>query len=145
MSPNRWLGQYNDRVELLFVDTYTQLQFTIVRPLMLIIGSRRDHASLQPSTPYAPRPRRAPSSRPLELDVIPGIAPPAIRAVPYVVELAYAHIPKWLREMLTLPEGGKTRDAIKKFGKEVLPVACDPQTHGEYFKALLWAEEFRSE
>lgn len=63
-------GRYEDRAEILFEDTQLGKEFVIVRALRVIVGSRADHAALQPTAPYVPRRRtnRAPVN-----EVIPGI------------------------------------------------------------------------
>ena len=63
-------GRYEDRAEILFEDTQLGKEFVIVRPLRVIVGSRADHAALQPTAPYVPRRRtnRAPAN-----EVVPGV------------------------------------------------------------------------
>ncbi|KAH9948069.1 P-loop containing nucleoside triphosphate hydrolase protein [Amylocystis lapponica] len=130
-------GLYEDRAELIFEDLSVRQRFVIVRCLRATVGSRAEHEKLKPKSPYIPR-KRMP--REAELDVIPGIPPPASGAIPYVVRLPRAEIPKSISSVLSQ---GKISQMISQFRQGILPSSINSQTYGRHFKALLWAEEHR--
>jgi helicase MOV-10 len=122
-------------LEILFEDTSVRKRFMIVRSLQAIVGSSADHALLQPVAPYkgSKRPARA-----VITHVIPGVSPEALKAVPWVVHLPLAKIPAGLLSALTQHSGSKIIDRIKS---TILPQTLDSQTHGQFFKHLIWIEE----
>ena len=63
-------GRYQDRAEILFEDTQLGKEFVIVRTLRVIVGSRADHAALQPIAPYVPHRR---TNRVPVKEVVPGV------------------------------------------------------------------------
>ena len=106
----------------------------IVRSLQAIVGSSADHAALQPVAPYkgSKRPVRA-----VITQVVPGVSPEALRAVPWVVRLPLAKIPAGLLSALSQRSVPKIIDRIKA----TIPKTLDSRTHGQFFKRLIWIEE----
>ncbi|KII91294.1 hypothetical protein PLICRDRAFT_105552 [Plicaturopsis crispa FD-325 SS-3] len=131
------IGRYDDRLEIVFEDLQLKQKFIIVRPLVAIVGSKADHELLRPKAPYVPRARVA---RADETDVIPGEAPPALRAIPYVGKLPLANIPPNFAVAL---DTGSLKEQIERVRASFLPAVLQSATHGRHFKYLLWAEEHR--
>lgn len=148
-------GRYEDRAEILFEDTQLGKEFVIVRALRVIVGSRADHAALQPIAPYVPRRRtnRAPVN-----EVVPGVvspsrmhqgrflpdiqAPESNAAIRWVVSLPQAAIPAHITSALKF---GATKDQVENIKRSALPQTFDATTYGRHFKTLLWVEEFQME
>ena len=133
------LGVYDDRVELLFEDTALRQKFVIARPIKAIVASP-EYRDLQPKAPFVPRKR---ASRDRELEVVPGDPPPALGAVRYVVPLPHNRIPPYMTKILS--SSGSLAATIRQFRGSILPGTLQDTTYGRHFKALLWAEEYRSE
>ncbi|TFK49292.1 P-loop containing nucleoside triphosphate hydrolase protein [Heliocybe sulcata] len=132
-------GHHDDRVEITFEDTQLNQQFVIVRFMRVIVGNKADYDRLKPTMAYTPRVR---SKREPEIEVVPGEAPPALDAMPYVVKLSHAHIPK---NILSVLATGSTQDKAKNLRRTVLPTSLDVASYSRHFKTLLWVEEKRSE
>jgi helicase MOV-10 len=132
-------GRYEDRIEIIFEDEALGQQFVIVRPLQAIVGSQADHDMLRPKAPFVPRKRTA---RKPETEILPGILPPALKAIPYVVKLAHAHIPKNLSETLST---GSVSDVVGRVRRIFLPKVWDSATYSRHFKNLIWIEEHQME
>lgn len=144
----RFIGRFEDRLELTFQDTQLNKTFIISRPLSAIIGNEADHEALKPVSPYIdPRLRsggravRSPVST-----VIEGVAPPSANAVNYVLPLPRAAMPKHLLDLLSVAEqGGSLKQLNGDVRKIFMPNVLNSATYARHFKCLLWAEEFRTE
>ena len=135
----RFRGRFDDRLELIFEDAVLRQRFAIVRPVRSIVGSRADYETMKPKSPYIPRKR---TQRTPETDVVPGVPPPSQKIIPYIGQLPHARIPPRISSSLAKGEG---RRAVEFFRQSILPHELGSETHGRYFKTLLWAEEFRME
>jgi len=135
-----YVGRYQDRLELIFVDKRSAKQFTITRPLKAIVGYKGEYEALKPKTPYIPR---STSKRSPILEVVEGIKPPATFVIPYVDRLPRAPIPGHLVKILCSKESIAKMTARMKSGS--MPPVFNSITHGQHFKVLLWNEEFRME
>jgi len=132
-------GRYEDRVEIIFEDEGLGQQFVIVRPVRAIVGSQADHDLLRPKAPFVPRKRTA---RKPETEVLPGIPPPALNTIPYVVKLSLAAIPKNLSQTLST---GSSSDVVGRVRRIFLPKTWDSTTYSRHFKYLIWIEEHQME
>ncbi|OBZ77616.1 putative helicase MOV-10 [Grifola frondosa] len=132
-----YVGRYDDRVELVFEDASLGQRFAIVRSVHCIVGSKTDHDLLKPKAAYVPRKREV---REEARSIIPGVPPPALRVMPYVVNLAHANIPLHIISALSK---GSTLQMVDYLRRSILPPVFDSSTYGLHFKTLLWAEEFR--
>ncbi|TFK49293.1 P-loop containing nucleoside triphosphate hydrolase protein [Heliocybe sulcata] len=132
-------GHYEDRIEFVFEDVALRQRFVIVRFTRIIVGDRAAYDSLKPTAPYIPRIRLR---REPETKVVPGDAPPATNAIPYVVKLQPAYIPKNIAPSM---DTGSTRDKVNAVRSSILPTVLDAMSHARHFKTLLWIEEKRSE
>ncbi|KAH9943568.1 P-loop containing nucleoside triphosphate hydrolase protein [Amylocystis lapponica] len=133
------LGRYEDRIELVFDDTARHQRFVIVRSVKGTVGSNVDHELLKPKAPYVPRQR---TERDTEAEVVRGVRPPALDAIPYTGTLPRASIPQNISLALS---NGSTFRVVRQFRDTFLPSRLDGATYGRHFKALLWAEEYRME
>jgi helicase MOV-10 len=132
-------GLYTDRVEITFFDPQLNQQFAIVRAIKAIVGSKADYELLKPRAPYVPRTRH---TRQEELEVIPGEAPPTLKAIPWVVKLPEAAIPAPLHSVLSK---GSIGEVVRHTQSNFLPSTFESKTYARHFKHILWAEEYRSE
>ncbi|TFK28524.1 RNA helicase [Coprinopsis marcescibilis] len=136
----RFIGRYEDRLELVFVDTQLRKKFVISRPLNVIVGSKSEHEALKPALPYTPRPR---TTREPEKNVVEGVPPPSSSSIPYVVSLPRAPIPNHLLVVLNGTESvAKQVEHIKRVH---LPSKVSGLTYARHFKNLLWIEEHKTE
>ncbi|GBE89135.1 P-loop containing nucleoside triphosphate hydrolase protein [Sparassis crispa] len=124
---------------MVFKDTVLQQQFVIVRLVKAIVGSQADHELLKPKSPYVPRKH---TTREPEREVVSGVPPESKNTIPYVVKLPRAEIPNRISSALSK---GSSANIITFFRQSVLPSTLDNKTHGQHFKALIWAEEHRTE
>ncbi|KAF8621326.1 hypothetical protein AX15_007864 [Amanita polypyramis BW_CC] len=135
----KYVGRYEDRIEMLFEDIQLDKRFIISKPLYAIVGSKTDHEALKAKAPYTIQPR---TTREPELKVIEGVQPPSTTAVPYVGRLPLAPIPSRLLSTLS---SGTTGDIITRIRRTYLPKEFNSETYGRFYKYLLWTEEYRSE
>jgi len=126
-------------MELIFEDTQLQTRFVIARTLSAIVGNKVDYDMLRPTAPYVPRYR---GNRQPATEVVEGVMPPAVRAVPYVVELPHASIASSL--LSTLSTGSQSQ-ILARVKTVFLPRTFDTQSYARFFKHLLWIEEFKME
>lgn len=133
-------GRYEDRLEILFEDSSLGYQrFVIVRPLKAIVGNKADYELLKAYAPFVPRKRIV---REPETQVLEGVLPPTLKAIPYVVALCRADIPKPLAVSLST---GPMQEVVSRIRRVFLPRIWDSNTYGRHFKNLLWVEEYRME
>jgi helicase MOV-10 len=133
------IGRYNDRVDIVFLDIQRRQRFIVSRTLHAVIGSKADHDLLKPVAPYAPRPR---TKREIETEVVPGERPESMNAVPWVVRLLQAKIPKRLFSTLS---GSSSSDMMGMLRQGYIPSTLTHKNYGNSFQALLWVEEFQME
>ncbi|KAF7971347.1 hypothetical protein HWV62_21363 [Athelia sp. TMB] len=139
-SPEVDYGRYEDRIEIFFEDSSLNYQrFVIVRPLKAIVGNKQDYELLKARAPFVPRKRVA---REPETEILEGVLPPTLKAVPYVVALCRADIPKALAVSLST---GPMHEVVSRVRRVFLPRIWDSSTYGRHFKNLLWVEEYRME
>lgn len=94
-----------------------------------------DWELLKPSAPY--KPRRKNKQEP-EKEVIPGIKPPQLASIKWVVDLPQAPIPKSLEDVLGNP---KVKSVFQSLKRAWLPGVFNSETYGRHFKCLLHVEE----
>jgi helicase MOV-10 len=135
-----YIGRYDDRIEFFFEDTRLRQTFLISRQLRAIVGNEADHNALRPVAPYVPRERK---TRAPETTVVPGVAPPAINTIPYVVALPRAIIPNHLLDLL---RSSKPLDQqIADVKRLYITGPLSTESYARHFKHLLWIEEHRME
>ncbi|KAJ8688671.1 hypothetical protein PTI98_013429 [Pleurotus ostreatus] len=132
-------GTCEDRLEMRFKDEKLGKEFAVSRRLSAVIGNRETLELLRPVAPYVPRQR---TTRLAEKEVVEGVFPPALKAIPYIGKLPHAHIPTQLATTLS---SGSRKEIIDRVRKAFLPKSVDGETYGRFFKNLLWIEEHRME
>jgi helicase MOV-10 len=76
-------------------------------------------------------------------DVVEGVRPPEMNAMPYVGKLPKATIPSHLASVLSSSRvAAKVAPMIKR---HFMPSALNADTYSRWFKQLLWAEEHQAE
>ncbi|CAA7269336.1 unnamed protein product [Cyclocybe aegerita] len=134
------IGRYVDRAEFIFQDTQLRKQFTITRTLKAVVGNQAEHEALMPRTPYTPR--RRTTQKPM-LELVEGIKPPALHAIPYIGRLPVANIPSQLQGILSGSQS--TTKLVDQIRRVFMPNVLDSDTYGRHHKTLLWIEEFKME
>ncbi|KAF9228744.1 RNA helicase [Gyrodon lividus] len=124
-------GRAGDRLEILFEDRSLAQRFVVVRNLSGIVGDVADYELLKVKTSFCPQPRAA---RREEKHVVPGVAPPALNAIPYVVKLPPAR-----------PPSTTVKRMSEQLRRVFLPRTFDASTYARQLKTLIWVEEFQSE
>ncbi|VDC03812.1 unnamed protein product [Peniophora sp. CBMAI 1063] len=138
------LGEYDDRLEVVFEDLAVRLEFTIARDLRAtVVGSREVHELLKPVSPYIQRLRVTDRDR--EVVALRGVPPPIPKTLLLKAKrLPLYEIPKPLNDILAKAQ--KELDAtIFKIRMSYLPSVLNGESYGQHWKALLWAEEHRAE
>ena len=82
-------------------------------------------------------------SRKLIIEVVEGVKPPALNAIPYVGRLPKAKIPSRLQSLLSSSQS--TKDLSAQVRKIFMPKVFDSNTYYRHFKHLLWIEEYKME
>ncbi|EMD34730.1 hypothetical protein CERSUDRAFT_158351 [Gelatoporia subvermispora B] len=132
------LGTYDGYVEITFEDAVKR-RFAIIRQVKATIGSVQDYQLLKPQVPYKGKAR---VPWPKVRAFVPGRRPPALDAVPWVKKLPQAEIQAFLLSILTAqPEN----EATAKLRTSHVPPTLNGYNHGEFFKLLLWIEEFKAD
>ncbi|KAF9440816.1 P-loop containing nucleoside triphosphate hydrolase protein, partial [Macrolepiota fuliginosa MF-IS2] len=137
----KYIGRYQDRIELQFEDRQLRKAFIISRTAKAIVGDRAIHEQLKAKAPYVPRVR---TTREPEVQVTEGAAAPSLNAIPYVTRLPPAVIPTHLLSALSI-SSQPTKENLSSIRRGFLPATLDAETHGRHFKALLWIEEHQME
>ena len=134
------IGRYEDRLELSFEDTQLRKRFGISRTLKAIVGDKATHEALKPKSPYIPRSR---SVRKEIGEVVEGVKPASLTAIPYVAPLPRALIPAHLQSILAGSES--VARVVAQIRKIFLPAQLNSANYGRQFRHLLWIEEFKME
>ncbi|KII91314.1 hypothetical protein PLICRDRAFT_104992 [Plicaturopsis crispa FD-325 SS-3] len=131
-------GRYDDTLELLFKDTQRRIQFAITRKLCATVGSREDHAQLQPSAPYVRR-----QYVPLEriLRIIPAERPPTWSQTKWVKKLLEFKAPEDLIATAFPPGLANIRAARAAVMQRYIPASLNQSNYTSRFQHLLWIEE----
>ncbi|KIY47323.1 RNA helicase [Fistulina hepatica ATCC 64428] len=133
-----FLGSYQDRLEIKFEDRKHGRQFVIVRNFEAVVGDQHDHDQFGARSVYVPR--KVVEEREPETNVIPEPPMPAFEAATkYVVSLPKAAIPRHIEDILSQKSNG---EVMRKF-KQLLPKSLNTFSYAQYFKPLLWAEEYK--
>jgi helicase MOV-10 len=86
-------------------------------------------------------PRKRAARQP-ETEVVGGVLPSSLNAVPYIVPLPKAPIPNGLAATLSTGASAAITSTVRRV---YLPEVLDSNTYARHFKHLLWIEEFRME
>jgi helicase MOV-10 len=130
-------SRYQDRVEFVFEDRSLQQRFVIIRDVRGIAGEEADHEMLRPKEEYKPKKWQP---RAQETSVVRGVRPPALHAIPWVVPLPEAPIPRLLADAVS---SGSVEEILARLKTSFLPTVLNSDTYGRHFKQLLWVEEAR--
>ncbi|KZS97366.1 P-loop containing nucleoside triphosphate hydrolase protein [Sistotremastrum niveocremeum HHB9708] len=132
-------GRFEERVNFVFHDNQLNQQFIIMRTLVAIVGDQADYEAFKPKAPYVRPTRRTRSG---VKDIVPGIAPPALDVIPWVVKLPQSPIPDYLSQMMST---GSHHDIERSIKDSILPRVFDSDTYGSYLSTLLHVEEYKME
>lgn len=126
-------------MKILFEDSSLRQRFATVRPLKATVGNKADYKLFKAYAPFVPRKR---VMRELETKIVEGVLAPTLKAIPYVIALCCADIPKPLAVSLST---GSMHKVVSRVRRVFLPRTWDSNTYGRHFKNLLWVEEYRME
>lgn len=128
-------GRSADRLELVFHDYALDTRFSITRTLNAVVGSQADWNILRPTAPYRPKARK---KRDGEREVLPGVRPPALATIKWVVKLPPADIPPDLERLVV---GRDIKAILRDVKKTRLPRELTRETHARWFSTLLHLDE----
>ncbi|KDQ32453.1 hypothetical protein PLEOSDRAFT_154632 [Pleurotus ostreatus PC15] len=97
-------------------------------PPRRISDPRLRASTLDSVAPYVPHQR---TTRLAEKEVVEGVFPPALRAIPYTGKLPHPHMPTHLATTLS---SGSRKEIIDWVWKAFLPRSVDSETYGPFFK-----------
>ncbi|KIY47326.1 P-loop containing nucleoside triphosphate hydrolase protein [Fistulina hepatica ATCC 64428] len=137
----RFLGTYQDRLEVTFEDQTLNRRLVIARVLNAVVGDTQDHEQFGARSVYRPR-RRVP--RQPETNVVPRPRMPmhdeAVKR--YSIPLPFAPIPRYLENILS---GGSNDEVVRRMKGRFECFSQPPSlpSYTEYFRLLLWSEEHK--
>jgi helicase MOV-10 len=134
-APRGQRGYYEDRIELILVDSSIQQQFTITRAVRAVVGVAADYEILKPIAPYKPRARQTGDWVEPEDE---GERPPALAMIKWVVPYPQAPVPQSVKDALI---SLVLKDRIRSVNETLLPSVLDDKTYARYYKTLLHVEE----
>lgn len=132
-----YAGQYEDTLELLFVDSRSNKRFIITRRVEATVGSREDHEHLKPTAPYV---RRQLASFQFNGPINTSIRPPVWTSTKWVTRLPEYSPPTKLIKAAYGPAAHPHRKALANV-KAFLPRDLNETTYEKYFQILLYVEE----
>lgn len=123
-------GQYEDTLELTFLDLARGERFVITRSVLAVVGSRELHERLKPTGPYV-RPKTSRHDQPKR--VVEHRRPSKWSHTKWVVKLPdFAPQP----DLINAAFGPKPSAAVKPF----IPT-FDLDNYAKFWQALIWIEE----
>lgn len=135
-SPKKLRGRFEDRIELVFEDPNRRQRFVITRPIHVTVGTKEDYEALKAKVPYVRHKQQI--QEPVN-NFIPGIPPPALGAIKWVVKLGVYAVPK---DLVEVAYGiGRLSDTVSRVQSSILPATFDNGTYANRFHTLLWLEE----
>jgi helicase MOV-10 len=123
---------------LVFLDGLTSKRFTIVKPLLSIVGDKEDYELLKPTAPYIPKHK---GQRDAVKELVPGEKPPALVDIIWAVKLQLYEIPKGLKTILDMPD---MKEKHRMLRSGFVPRELTAQSHARWFHVLLHTEEHQS-
>lgn len=132
-----YAGQYEDTLELLFVDARIKQRFVITRRVEATVGSREDHEHLRPTAPYV---RRQPALFQLNGPINTSIRPPVWTSTKWVTRLPEYSPPTNLIRAAYGPAAHSHKKALANV-KDILPRTLNETNYGRYLQILLYVEE----
>ena len=138
-SSNNQRGQFEDRLELYFTDLTLNEKFAITRPVRAIAGDKDDYELLRARAPYI-RPKA--SREHAITEFLPGVPPPALAEITWVVRLDHYDMPSGLKEVAF--GKGSSSDIAKRVRNAWLPKTFVGKTYGRQWSIILWIEEERA-
>ncbi|KAJ7096045.1 RNA helicase [Mycena epipterygia] len=131
-------GEYEDVLELIFLDTSTRERFLITRKLCAVVGSQDDHAQLKPKSAYS---RRKPAPFQFNGPIIRTLRPPNWGPIEWTTRLLEFKSPENLIQAAFGSHSGLNTKTVLQAVKRFLPSAFTINTYGEFFQVLLYIED----
>ncbi|KAJ7096052.1 RNA helicase [Mycena epipterygia] len=131
-------GEYEDVLELIFLDTSTRERFLITRKLHAVVGSQDDHAQLKPKSAYS---RRKPAPFQFDGPIIHTLRPPNWGPIKWTSRLPEFKPPENLIQAAFGSHSGSNTKTVLQAVKRFLPSAFTVKTYGDFFQVLLYIED----
>ncbi|KAJ7474539.1 P-loop containing nucleoside triphosphate hydrolase protein [Mycena galericulata] len=131
-------GEYEDVLELIFLESSTKERFLITRKLRAVVGSEDDHEQIKPKSAYARR-KLAPFQ--FNGPIIRSLRPPTWGPIKWASHLQEFKPPKDLIQAAFGPHPRSSAKALLQGVKRFLPSAFTANTYREQFQVLLYIED----
>ncbi|KAJ7199232.1 P-loop containing nucleoside triphosphate hydrolase protein [Mycena pura] len=129
-------GEYDDVLELIFLDTSRRERFLVTRTLHAVVGSKADYEQLKPKSAYTRRFRPAPFQ--FDGPIIRSLRPPTWGPVKWTSKLLEYKTPEKLINTV-FGSDEKTRTVLQR-AKQFLPSTFTVNTYSSHFQVLLYIE-----
>ncbi|KAJ7150898.1 hypothetical protein C8R43DRAFT_887088 [Mycena crocata] len=131
-------GEYQDVLELIFLDTSTRKRFLITRKLCAVVGSEDDHTQLKPKAAYT---RRRPAPFQFNGPIIRSLRPPNWGPIKWTSRLLEYKSPDKLIQAAFGPHSGSNTKAVLQAVKGFMPSTFTVNTYGTHFQVMLYIED----
>ncbi|KAJ6608222.1 P-loop containing nucleoside triphosphate hydrolase protein [Mycena sp. CBHHK59/15] len=131
-------GEYEDVLELLFLDVGTKRRFLITRKIRAVVGSQEDYDQLKPKSAYS---RRKPAPFQFNGPIIRSLRPPTWGPIQWVGRLQEYKPPDDLIRVAFGSQAGPNSRAIMAGVRQFLPPSFTPNTYGKHFQVMLYIED----
>ncbi|KAJ7636868.1 P-loop containing nucleoside triphosphate hydrolase protein [Roridomyces roridus] len=133
-------GEYDDVLELIFLETATKERFLITRTLHAVVGSPEDHEQIKPKAAYARRKQGAPQNQSTG-PIIRSLRPPTWGPVKWTSRLGEFKPPPALIQAAFPQHARVNTKAILGNVRDFLPSSFTINTYGEHFQTMLYIED----
>ncbi|KAJ7918136.1 RNA helicase [Mycena leptocephala] len=124
-------GEYEDVLELIFLDHSARNRFLIIRKLCAVVGSEADYKQLKPTAAYV---RRKPAPFQFDGPIIRTLRPPTWGPIEWISRLPEFKSPENLiRVAFGSHSGSKTKSVLQAVN-QFLPSSFTVNTYGKHFQ-----------
>ncbi|KAJ7676479.1 P-loop containing nucleoside triphosphate hydrolase protein [Mycena rosella] len=131
-------GEYEDVLELIFLDTSTRTRFLITRKLCAVVGSEADHEQLKPKSAYA---RRKPAPFQFDGPIVRSLRPPTWGPIKWTSRLLEFKSPELLIQAAFGANSRSNAKTVLQAVKRFLPSVFTANTYGDHFQVMLYLED----
>ncbi|KAJ6600012.1 RNA helicase [Mycena vulgaris] len=130
-------GEYEDFLELIFLNTSARERFVIARKLCAVVGSEADHEQLKPKSAYN---RRKPAPFQFDGPIIRSLRPPTWGPIKWTSRLLEFKSPEPLIQA-AFPHSHSNTKTVLRAVKRFLPDSFTVNTYGDHFQLMLYIED----
>jgi helicase MOV-10 len=131
-------GEYEDVLELIFLDHSARNRFLITRKLCAVVGSEADYKQLKPKAAYI---RRKPAPFQFDGPIIRTLRPPTWGPIEWISRLPEFKSPENLIRVAFGSHSGSYTKSILQAVNQFLPSSFTVNTYGKHFQVLLYIED----